>query len=161
MTIRTTAPIGLNDVLLELRVTNPGRGLPISLGDPDVRALAGKTSGPISLSDFYGKSSYISMSGSLPDVFDTSPSNPTVSYQKSVGVSVQRNGGLAPFTYQWSTLSGSSSINQANSPSTEVIFTVARFSQAGDGYSQTVQCVITDATGARITLQGTVYLELS
>jgi hypothetical protein len=52
-----TGPISLLNVLAELRIANPGRQLPISLNDPDVRALAGVPSGPISLANFYGKSS--------------------------------------------------------------------------------------------------------
>jgi hypothetical protein len=54
--IAQTGPISMGDVLAELRVANPGRQPPISLNDPDVRALAGVPSGPISLANFYGKS---------------------------------------------------------------------------------------------------------
>lgn len=61
MTIRATPPISLSDVMAELRITNSGRQFPISLGDADVRALAGKPSGAISLSDLYSRSSYIPM----------------------------------------------------------------------------------------------------
>lgn len=51
MALPTTGPISLGQVKEELNKTGS-----ISLGSTDVRNLAGKTSGQISLSDLYGKS---------------------------------------------------------------------------------------------------------
>jgi hypothetical protein len=53
MTLPTKGPISLSDVNIEL-----GRpaDAPISLNDPEVRALAGIPKGPISLDDLRGKS---------------------------------------------------------------------------------------------------------
>jgi hypothetical protein len=50
MALQTSGPISLDDIRQELGISGA-----ISLNDPEVRLLAGKPSGPISLSDFYGK----------------------------------------------------------------------------------------------------------
>lgn len=56
MTLQSSNPISLGDVLNELKIANPSRALPIALGDSDVRSLAGVPSGNISLTDLLGKS---------------------------------------------------------------------------------------------------------
>ena len=61
MTTPASGTISLTDVMTELRVTNPGRAYPISLGDADVLALAGKGGPPISLTDLYNKTSFIAL----------------------------------------------------------------------------------------------------
>ena len=58
MTLPASGSISLTQVLAELQTANAGRTLPISLGDADVRALAGVPSGAISLSNLYGKTAY-------------------------------------------------------------------------------------------------------
>lgn len=60
MTLPSSGPISMQQVLVELQIANPSRTTPISLNDADVRALAAKPSGPISMSDLYGKSSLLS-----------------------------------------------------------------------------------------------------
>lgn len=57
MTLPTDGPISLAEVNIEL-----GRpaDAPISLNDAEVRALAGKPEGPISLEDLRGKSAQAS-----------------------------------------------------------------------------------------------------
>lgn len=57
MTLPASGTISFTDVFAELSVSNGARAFPISLGDADVLALAGKTGLPISLSDLYGKTS--------------------------------------------------------------------------------------------------------
>lgn len=47
-------------VLTELRIANPGRNLPISMSDADVKSLAGVGSNAYSMSAFYGKSAFTS-----------------------------------------------------------------------------------------------------
>jgi len=56
MTLPASGRISLTDIRTELGKV---AGTSISLNDADVRALAGKTSGAISLSDFYGKSKIV------------------------------------------------------------------------------------------------------
>lgn len=159
MTISATPPISLSNVLAELRVTNPGRSLPISLGDSDVRALAGVPSGPVSLSHLLGKTSYIAMSGSVADVEDIdviTGSNHTA----YVPIGVSFSGGLAPFSYAWTRLSGEGSVVAANAATTNAAFSVNRFAESGTVMSQVVRCQVTDATGAVLTASGTVTLTL-
>jgi hypothetical protein len=160
MTLPTSGSLSLSDVMTELRVTNPGRAYPISLGDSDVRALAGVPSGAISLSNLYGKSSYIAMSGSVPDRSGSAPSNPTSNYTTQVSISVVLTGGQAPFSYAWSHVSGDGTVTAANTSSTFANFTVARFSEPGEVQTQVVQCVVTDSTSATLTRTGTVTLTL-
>lgn len=161
MTLPTSGTISLDMLITELRTTSASRAYPINLLDADVLALAGKGGPPVVLpNDFYGKGAYTSMSGSIPDVSDTASANPSSSYTYSVPVSVQLTGGVAPFTYTWSRVSGSGTVVSQNSAKTNAQFTVARFSEAGTVESQVVQCVVQDATGAQLVRQGTVTLTL-
>lgn len=57
MTLPASGTITMAQVLTELQIAAPARTTPISLGDADVRALAGVPSGAISLASLYGKSS--------------------------------------------------------------------------------------------------------
>lgn len=161
MTIRSTPPISLSDVLAELRTVNPGRSLPISLGDPDVRALAGVPSGPIVLSNLYGKSSYIAMSASINNVSGSAAAGPTSNYQARLAIGINLSGGKAPFTYAWSHVSGDGSVQALNAASSTADFIVPRFSSPGDVQSQVVQCTVTDVTGAQITRTATATLMLN
>ena len=58
MTIKTSGPLYMSDIADELGIASAG----LMLGDPRVRALAGKLSGPIYISDLYGTSNTISVS---------------------------------------------------------------------------------------------------
>jgi hypothetical protein len=60
MTLPSSGPISLQTIANEINTSTPGTyaaGAKISLNDAAVRNLAGVASGPISLSNFYGKSS--------------------------------------------------------------------------------------------------------
>lgn len=160
MTLPASAPITLTDVMTELRTLTPGRAYPIALGDADVRALAGVVSGTISLTNLLGKSAYVAMSGSVPNVSGTAASNPASSYTANVAVSISLSGGLAPFTYAWSKVSGDGSVTAVNAASTNARFTVARFSSPGEVSAEIVQCIVTDSTGATLTRTGTATLTL-
>jgi hypothetical protein len=157
MTLQSSGAISLGDVLTELRIANPGRSLPISLGDTDVRNLAGVPSGAISLSDLYGKSSYVAMSATLPDNSDSSLSNPPSATTINIPMAMTVTGGLAPFSYTWSKVSGSGSVQAVNSPNTNAQITNPRFSTPST-LSELVQCSVTDAMGNTITRQGTATL---
>lgn len=161
MTLPASGSISLGDVMTELRVTNPGRAYPISLGDTDVRSLAGVASGAISLSDLYGKGAYAAMSGSVPNVSDTAPSDPATNTAVHIPISVVFTGGQAPFTYAWSHVSGTGTVTAANASSTTANFVNARFSTPGEVQSQVVQCVVTDATSATLTRTGTATLTIT
>lgn len=150
MTIRSTPPISLSDVMDELRTANPNRQFPLALGDADVRALAGISSGPISLGNLYGKSSYIPMTGQ--GISDASTSNSSF----SGGIvacypGVQVNGGKDPKTFSWSITSGTGA---TLSSATSQYCTVSRnyTKNANGAVSLVLSCVITDAAGQSITV---------
>lgn len=160
MTLPLSAPISLTQVMDELRTVAPGRAYPISLGDADVRALAGVPSGPISLTTLLGKSAYIAMSGSIADTFDNAVIG-GVNYSHPVPVTFSLSGGQAPFSYAWSKLSGDGDVTAINAASTNTNFTVSRFASPGDVMTQVVQCTVTDGTGAILTRSATVTLNLT
>ena len=62
MALQTSGPISMNQIHLELAANNETT---LSLNDTDVRALAQKSSGVISLLDFYGKSSWTPLTGAM------------------------------------------------------------------------------------------------
>lgn len=140
------SPISLGDVLAELRNANSGRSLPISLGDADVRALAGKASGDISLTDLYGKSAVtaLTVTGNNDSGYATSTySAGTVSAYPSVSYS----GGSGTKTFQWSILSNTSPVEliNANNAQCEVRRSYAKNTTgAATAY---LRCVVSDSTG--------------
>jgi hypothetical protein len=161
MTLPVSAPITLAQVMTELRTVTPGRAYPIALGDADVRALAGVPSGPISLTNLLGKSAYVAMSGSVSNPSTTAAINGSVNYTKNVAVSVSFTGGLAPFSYAWSLVSGDGTVTATNAASTNANFLVNRFSSPGEVMTLIAQCIVTDATAATLTRTGTVTLTLT
>ncbi len=159
MTIRTTPPISLSDVMAELRTSNPGRAYPISLGDADVRALAGVPSGPISLSDLYGKSSYLPMTVTATassDFKNSAASAGTVNGTAAANVS----GGKGAKQYRWVVLSnpGGASISGTTSSQLGASKSYARYS-TGSADVQ-ARCDVTDETGATAS-SGVVTVSLT
>lgn len=161
MTLPTSGAITLSNVLTELKIANSSRAAPISLGDADVLALAGKSAPPISLSDLYGKSSYVAMSGTLPDVDITGTANPPSNYNEQPTLTLDLHGGKAPFTYTWSHVSGVGTVDANNAASTTAYMPVARFSTAGTVTTQVVQCSVLDAKGNTFVKQCTVTMTLA
>lgn len=152
MTLPASGAISLLDVLAEIRTVNPGRSSTISLGDGDVLALAGKGGMPVSLSDLYGKSSYIPMTvtphsdmhGAVPSDF----SGGTVSASPSVTIT----GGDAGYTCQWTITSGGIgvSISGANSSQCTLSRTFAKNS-SGE-FDVFLSCTVTDRTLHSVTV---------
>lgn len=152
VTLPASGTISLTDVMNELRVTNPGRAYPISLGDSDVRALAGVPSGSISMSNLYGKSSYVAMSvtgHSDSQGASSAGGGGTVTCHPSVSVS----NGSGSYTYAWSFTSNPSScgLNAATSATCNVSHTFSI--NANGSASATLQCVVSDGT-ASVTASG-------
>lgn len=148
MTLPASGYISLGQVLDELRVANPNRGLPISLGDADVLALAGKSGPPISLGDLYGKSaiSPLSATGNNDYTFTNSVyGNGTARAYPSVTVS----GGSGPRTFVWSILStnkASATVSNTNAPGCTVS---VPYYQNTNGFATVyLRCVVTDSTGS-------------
>lgn len=153
MTLPASGSISLTQVMTELRIVNPSRAYPISLGDADVRALAGVPSGVISLTNLYGKSSYIALSAT------SSNGGAAVSSSGGAGVatcnpSVSASGGTAPYTYLWSFTSNPDSCSLGSSLSATCAVSKAFAGGAIGSASAVLQCVITDNVGATITKTG-------
>jgi len=152
MTLQASGTISLTDVMNELRVTNSGRSYPISLGDADVRALAGIASGDISLSNLYGKSSYIAMT--LSALGSTGYALSTYSGSVSCTPSVTVSNGTAPYTYQWDIAASVNSPTLTNA--TQAMCTVSHGFGKGaqSSASMTLQITVTDATGHTAVVGG-------
>lgn len=142
------APISLGDVLTEIRRVNPARALPISLGDADVRALAGKPSGPISLSDLYGKSSYTPMTIVATDGHASGITNGGPAFTASAFVSVAVSSGDPGYFYLWEVLSVSDD-GFTFTNTTDAQCTVRHLIPQFGGYvgEAALRCRVTDSTG--------------
>ena len=159
MTITSTAPITLTDVMNELRIVNPGRAYPIALGDADVRALAGIASGPISLGDLKGKTSYIAPSGVGV--------NASASFTSGLGAgtascnpSVTPSGTGTPFTYAWSFTSNPNGCTLGSAASQTCSVSKAFGFNTSGTANATLQVVITDTSAATATVGGiTAHLD--
>jgi hypothetical protein len=152
MTLQASGGISLTDVMNEIRLVNPGRAYPISLGDADVRALAGVPSGAIGLSNLYGKSSYIPMNvtGNSSSQGASSASGGTVTCHPSVSVT----NGSGGYTYSWSFTSNPNSCGLGASTSAACNVSHGYTTNANGGATATLQCVVTDNTGHVVTATG-------
>lgn len=145
MTLPTTGSLSLTDVMTELRVANPSRAYPISLGDSDVLSLAGKSAPPISLSDLYGKSS-------IPPIVVTAVGDSN-SVTSAVGTSVSCHpsasftGGQGAGSYLWEFVSNPDgcSLSLATSATCTISHTYAR--NANGSASATLKCTVTAGPG--------------
>lgn len=153
MTLPASGVITLTQVMNELRVVNPGRAYPISLGDADVRSLAGVPSGAISLTNLYGKSSYVALSATS--------SNDSQSFFSGSGAgvaicspSVSVTGGTLPYTYLWSFTSNPNGCSLGGSTSATCNVSKAFAFNSNGSASAVLQCVITDNIGATVTKTG-------
>lgn len=148
MTLPASGAISIGQVAAEL-----GIGLPLSLGDSRVRTLAGVATGPISLSNLYGKSNgtpLAATSQSDSNYADSSVSGGTVGCSPSVAA----GGGTGPYTYAWSFTSNPSGCALANSTSAAPTVSKSYTKSAVGSASATLQCVITDSAAASITKTG-------
>jgi len=158
-----TTPIGTisaSDISTELGRT---AGAAFSMDDSGVRQLAGITGAgtTISFNVLRGKSAYTAMSGSLGNVeMFGMAGNTGAMYNETESLTISLSGGAAPYTFTWSKVSGSGSVDAVNSASTVVRMPVQRFGTEGDVSTQVVQCVVTDGKGNTLTRQCTVTMTL-
>ena len=104
MTLPVVAPLTLGQVLAELQLANPGRSTPLSMGDTDVKALAG-AGGSYPMSQLLGKSS-----GTPFTITGFTPASPAYLSRMGSGVygfsvTVEHSNGVGPITYVWSVVS--------------------------------------------------------
>ena len=152
MTLPTGGTMSFGDILNELRIANPGRGLPISLNDSDVRALAGKPSGTVSFSDFYGKSAQpptqpiptLTASAFGDDTYQNNTDTAGSIGATSV-TSVQ--GGQPPYSYSWTITArgGGITFGPLNQPSLTGSYSYQRLSSGTTSF--TAYCTIADSAG--------------
>lgn len=153
MALPASGTISLALVLAELQKTNAGRSLPISLGDTDVRTLAGVPSGAISLTSLYGKSNGSALSAAITN------GSATYSSISSGGTAicnpgVTASGGTPGYTYLWSFTSNPNSCTLGSSTSTSCSVSKAFSQNAQGGASAVLQCIITDSASGTITKTG-------
>lgn len=146
MTLPASGTISLSQVLGELQIGNPSRTNPISLGDTDVRTLAGVPSGAISLSNLYGKSGGAGLGASTTNGFKS------VSSVGSGGTaianpSVSAFGGTPPYSYLWTFTSNPDTCTLGSATSATCSVSKAYSVNTNGSASAVLQCVITDSTG--------------
>lgn len=106
-------PLPTGDITLGQVAAELGIALPLSLGNSQVRTLAGVASGPITLGALRGKSAY-----TLPTIVSVTP-NPVYALAEGSGslgsssadCTITVSGGEAPFSVVWARQSGSTSIS--------------------------------------------------
>lgn len=155
MTTPSSSVISMNDVLAELRVANPGRSVTISLGDADVRNLAGAPSGQIGLSNLYGKSSFTVKGNSDSGSFSSISSAGTARCYPSVTVI----GGAAPVGYSWSFTSNPNTCTLSGANTATCTVSKSYFKNAEGFASATLQCVVSDSAGNSRTVTASASLE--
>jgi hypothetical protein len=155
MTLPASGAISIGMAAAEL-----GLGLPLSLGDPRVRALAGVPSGPISLGQLHGKSASVPPPPPPPaPTLSVTAVNASNSAQTQLGSgsvscspSVQITGGVDPKSCAWSVLSNPNGATVTLGSST---FATVRssYSKNSSGFaSVTLRCAVTDGAGTKLTV---------
>jgi hypothetical protein len=154
VTLAASGAISLSDVLAEIRLVTPGRAATISLGDADVLALAGKSAMPVSLSDLYGKSSYVPMTVTPHSGISGNVSSSSSAGTASASPSVSVSNGSGGYTYAWSITSQSVTVTLSNATSAtcNVSRNFPRYENAE--FDVYLQCVVTDNTGHSVTVTG-------
>lgn len=151
MALPASGPISLAQVRTELGLSGP-----ISLGQSQVRSLAGVASGPISLSNLHGKSA------ALPSLTVNKSSNASGSDETSSPggattvntntVTCTASGGSGSYTYAWTYVSGEAAT--VLSPSSNATYfrrvkSAPLIDGTANNYSGTYRCTATDTvTGA-------------
>lgn len=144
----SSPPITLGHVLDELRVTNPNRGYPISLGDSDVRALAGKPSGDISLGDLLGKSSQAPLTATGNNDYAYGQSSQTTSSYISCSPGVTVNGGAGQRSFAWSILSTTDTVELQYATSQYCTVRKSMPKLSNGSVTTYLRCVVSDSTGS-------------
>lgn len=161
MTLPTTGPISLTDVMNELRTVNSGRAYPISLGDSDVRNLAGVPSGPISLTDLRGKTAVapytpMSVSGNGDYVYGYSGAGGGTLYAHP-GINV--SGGAPPYTFSWSFTSNPSGCGLINPTAQSCTVSKSYSGNTVGSATAVLQCWVSDTQTSVLVSNITVTLE--
>ena len=154
MALPGSGPISIGMVAGEL-----GIGLPLSLGDSRVRALAGTVSGPISLGQLRGKSAYTPMAVSTVGA----SSGPVASDNSAgtvIGTATSRvSGGVGPFTYSWAILQNTNAVQVGPTNGPELSGSKSFTRQSSGSASVVARLTVTDSTARSVTSVET-YIDL-
>jgi hypothetical protein len=146
MTIPVSGPITLGQVAAEL-----GIGLPLSLGDSRVRALAGVPSGPITLGQMRGKSGAqpLSATATGDSGFENSQFG---AGSVSCSPRVTAGGGSGTITYLWEFTSNPDSCALTSSTSAACSVAHSYIKNTTGSATATLRCTVQDGAGAVIVL---------
>lgn len=159
MTLPASGAISLTDVLNELKTLYPSRALPISLGDSDVLALAGKGAPPISLSDLYGKTAFVALTGASASPSSVSVTNglPNIKMTTAPTTASPAPSNASGITYAWELVSGSAvTVNSPTTASTTFSYTS---STSSGSRSAVYRCKITQ--GSTVYYTGNVSVSFA
>lgn len=161
MTLPTSGSIGLDQIMTELRVPNPGRSYPISLTDTDVLTLAGKSAPPVTMpDDFYGKSSappaLTAEAYGNQATADTRFGNGTVSCTLT-GIP---RGGVKPYTNLWEFTSNPKNFVLSNANTTSPTVSATYTQNSNGGGRAILKYTVTDSVGQKAVVTD-VYADLS
>ena len=154
MTLPTSGAISLAQIAAEL-----GIGLPLSLTDSRVLALAGKSAPPVTMpGDFYGKSAN---TGPAPTPFSVTKrdgsgtaNSTNVSGTVTAQPSVQETGGVGPYSRTWSFTENPSNCTLADASSaTCTVWKTFVRNSSGEAHA-VLQCVSMDSAGGVVTTTG-------
>lgn len=152
MTLPVSGTISLSDVLAEIQRVTPGRSPTISLGDADVLNLAGKSGLPVSLSDLYGKSSYVPMTVMPHNDIRSSVSSASSGGTAIATPSVSVTNGSGGYTYAWSITSQTAVVTLSNASSASCTVSKSYSRYENSDFDVFLQCVVTDSTGHTVTV---------
>lgn len=108
------------------------------------------TQSGLAMSQFYGASNYINMSGSATSgsSFSCVYTKPPFSSCSATGtVTANISNGSGSYSYSWSVTAGHGNLSNANSQTCTI-----SWSAASDSSAFTVQCVVGDGTGNTLTV---------
>jgi hypothetical protein len=142
-------------VLAELQIANPSRANPTSLNDADVRALAGVPSGSISMSNLYGKSAFITLTGANIDSTSKSGSKPTNTTITLTSTATPVPSNATNVTYAWQFVSGTNMI--ASGANTATVTYSGNRSTAGS-INGVFNCKITQGSTSYTTPNVTITM---
>lgn len=156
MTLPASGPMGASAINVELGRASTA---PFDINGTAERTLAGKPTGVINFSDFYGKSN-VSFSASVSPTSLTRLG--TTNTLTTASATATPSGGTGPFTYAWTataygTSDGTLTVNSPTAASTTFSSILSVSGQMTDGEAQ---CVITDTSNSQTRTTGVVTIHI-
>jgi len=142
MALPSTGTISMSQVNVELGKAATAL---IGLNDANVRSLAGRPSGTISMADLRGKAAYTPVSITTGGGFGQAFGGSCV--RVGAGLTVSISGGRAPYTVVWTRLAGfaTPTSRSVSISSTSDLFLIGQFLCPGGEASGTYRVTVTDS----------------